>query len=144
MFRNLRLPAQARRIELRASIAQRLPPVSADLGMIERVLTNLLDNAIRHTPVDGFIEVDLGCHDSKISVSISDTGPGIPGEPSRRAFPAAINSTVSIGVGALGLLIVQRMLDLHDSQIRLVEREDRGTTFCFELAATLSLKRVAS
>ncbi len=44
------LPAQAKHLQLRAGVPPALPAVSADLGMIERVLTNLLDNAIRHTP----------------------------------------------------------------------------------------------
>ncbi len=57
VFQKFELPAEARHIQLRAEIPPRLPAVSADLGMIERVLTNLLDNAIRQpTPADGEID----------------------------------------------------------------------------------------
>ena len=59
VFQKFELPAEARHIRLRAGIPPRLPNVCADLGMIERVLTNLLDNAIRHTPAEGAIDVDL-------------------------------------------------------------------------------------
>jgi len=92
VFQKFELPAQARRIALRASIAQRLPTVSADLGMIERVLTNLLDNAIRHSPY-----ARRRVHRSgsglprQQGIRINQRyGSGHSGEPSRRTFPAAI------------------------------------------------------
>ncbi|MFP3507623.1 sensor histidine kinase, partial [Burkholderia sp. SIMBA_062] len=53
VFQKFELAAQARRIRLRAVVPPRLPAVCADLAMTERVLTNLLDNAIRHTPEGG-------------------------------------------------------------------------------------------
>ncbi|MFP3617535.1 sensor histidine kinase, partial [Paraburkholderia sp. SIMBA_050] len=49
-----------------------------DLGMIERVLTNLLDNALRHTPQHGEVEVALTPQDDRVVVTVSDTGEGIP------------------------------------------------------------------
>lgn len=50
----------------------------ADLSMMERVLTNLLDNAIRHTPSGGEIEVRLWPQGNKVMVQVNDSGPGIP------------------------------------------------------------------
>ncbi len=132
VFQKFELSAEARRIELRANIPPRLPNVTADLGMIERVLTNLLDNAIRHTPDGGAVEVDLAVRDGKVSVTVSDTGPGMSAEVRAGLFQRAFTSG-GAHRGGLGLLIVQRMLQLHDSQIRLVDREGAGTTFCFEL-----------
>ena len=52
--------------------------------MIERVLTNLLDNAIRHTPPEGTIEVELASLGGRVSVTVSDTGPGIPEQRVKR------------------------------------------------------------
>jgi len=118
---------------LRAGIAPRLPNVCADLGMIERVLTNLLDNAIRHTPAEGAIDVDLAYQDGKVSVTVSDTGPGIAPEQRAGLFERPFNPSGPHRGGGLGLLIVQRMLQLHHSQIRLVDRAGAGTTFRFEL-----------
>nr|WP_241019091.1 HAMP domain-containing sensor histidine kinase [Paraburkholderia sp. Tr-20389] len=140
VFQKFELSAEARHIALRAGIAPRLPNVTADLGMIERVLTNLLDNAIRHTPDHGAVDVDLAVRDGKVSVTVSDTGPGMSEEVRARLFQRAFTSG-GAHRGGLGLLIVQRMLQLHDSQIRLVEREWAGTTFCFELHPAGSVQK---
>ena len=136
VFQKFELPAEARHIRLRAGIPPRLPNVYADLGMIERVLTNLLDNAIRHTPANGEIDVDLAHKDGKVSVTVSDTGPGIPAEQREGLFERPFSSGGAHRGGGLGLLIVQRMLQLHHSQIRFIERAGTGTTFCFELPTT--------
>jgi signal transduction histidine kinase len=136
IFQKFELPAEARHIQLRAEIPPRLPAVSADLGMIERVLTNLLDNAIRHTPAGGVIDVELAHKDGKVSVTVSDTGTGIPAEQREGLFERPFSSAGAHRGGGLGLLIVQRMLQLHQSQIRLIERAGPGTTFCFDLPTT--------
>jgi signal transduction histidine kinase len=136
IFQKFELPAEARHIQLRAGIPPRLPAVCADLGMIERVLTNLLDNAIRHTPAGGAIDVDLAHKDGKVSVTVSDTGSGISAEQREGLFERPFSSGGAHRGGGLGLLIVQRMLQLHHSQIRLIERAGPGTTFCFDLPTT--------
>jgi signal transduction histidine kinase len=134
VFQKFELPAEARRIQLRANIPPRLPAVSADLGMIERVLTNLLDNAIRHTPAEGAIDVELAYRDGKVQVMVSDTGSGIPAEMREGLFERPFSAGGAHRGGGFGLLIVQRMLQLHHSRIRLVERDGgNGTTFSFEL-----------
>ncbi len=140
VFQKFELSAEARHIQLRAGIPPRLPNVTADLGMIERVLTNLLDNAIRHTPDAGAVDVDLAVRDGKVSVTVSDTGPGMSEEVRAGLFQRAFTSG-GAHRGGLGLLIVQRMLQLHDSQIRLVERDGAGTAFCFELHPAGSVQK---
>jgi signal transduction histidine kinase len=104
--------------------------------MIERVLTNLLDNAIRHTPAGGAIDVDLTYRDGKVQVTVSDTGPGIPADLREGLFERPFSSGGAHRGGGFGLLIVQRMLQLHHSRIRLVEHTGAGTTFSFELPTT--------
>jgi len=134
VFEKFELAAEARRIQLLANIPQRLPEVYADLGMIERVLTNLLDNAIRHTPERGVIEVALALRDEQVVVTVSDTGPGIPVELRETLFQRPVNvGGHTQRIGGLGLLIVQQILHLHGSQIALVEREGKGSTFVFAL-----------
>lgn len=133
VFQKFELQAEARQIRLQAGIPPRLPNVCADLGMIERVLTNLLDNAIRHTPAEGAIDIDLAFKDGKVEVRVSDTGPGIPAAQREGLFERPFNASGAHRGGGLGLLIVQRMLQLHHSQIRLLDRPGTGTTFCFEL-----------
>ncbi len=134
VFQKFELAAEARRQRLVADIAPDLPVIMADCGMIERVLTNLLDNAIRHTPAGGQITVQLRRDGGAIDVQVSDTGPGIPDALQKGLFkrPAFEAGTRGAG-GGLGLLIVQRMLQLHDSDIRLVRQADLGAVFRFRL-----------
>jgi signal transduction histidine kinase len=133
VFQKFELSAEAKQVRLSAQLPHQAPLVCADLGMMERVLTNLLDNAIRHTPPGGDIEVSVGHRDGRVTVTISDSGPGIPQALRDTLFrrPLAFGGTRNSG--GLGLLIVQRMLQLHHAQIALVERAQRGATFYFEL-----------
>jgi signal transduction histidine kinase len=136
VFQKFELAAEARQLRLVPDIAPGLPVVSADLAMIERVLTNLLDNAIRHTPAGGRIEVQLRRNDNAVEVQVSDTGPGIPDalQPSLFQRPS-FHTGARDGSGGLGLVIVQRILQLHGSEIRLVRRPDRGAVLQFQLGA---------
>lgn len=130
------LAAEARQQRLTTAIDQELPPVRADLGMIERVLTNLLDNAIRHTAPGGRIELRLGAARGGVQVRVSDNGAGIPEALRAGLFTRA--SVLANGPrdgGGLGLVIVHRILQLHHSDIRLVERPEPGAVFEFDLPA---------
>jgi signal transduction histidine kinase len=137
VFEKFELAAQSRGVRLTADIEPRLPNVSADLGMIERVLTNLLDNAIRHTPSDGTVGVSLKFEAGRVEVVVHDTGPGIPAEMRDALFQRPFTSG-GAHRGGLGLLIVQRMLQLHDSQIRLVDHDHAGAAFRFDLPVALA------
>ena len=134
------LPAEAKHLQLRAGVPPTLPAVTADLGMIERVLTKLLDNAIRHTPAGGAVEVDLASQNGSVAVTVSDTGPGIPAALRESLFQRPFPSGGAHRGGGLGLLIVQRMLQLNGSQVRLVEAQV-GTTLTFLLPAASRAKR---
>jgi signal transduction histidine kinase len=136
VFQKFELAAEARHQRLVPDIAPSLPVVVADLGMIERVLTNLLDNAIRHTPDGGEIVVTLWPGTVGVQVEISDTGPGIPKELQPVLFtrPAFSFSPLGRPGGGLGLMIVSRILQLHGSHIQLVLRPGKGAVFTFGLA----------
>lgn len=136
VFQKFELAAQSRGVALHARIPPRVPVVSADLGMIERVLTNLLDNALRHTPSHGEVEIALETHGDRVIVTVSDTGEGIPAARREGLFqrPQRPMSGGTATSGGLGLLIVHRMLALNGSGIRLVDREGRGAVFEFALA----------
>ncbi|MDN8092967.1 HAMP domain-containing sensor histidine kinase [Burkholderia multivorans] len=135
VFQKFELTAQARGIALHARIPSRVPAVSADVAMIERVLTNLIDNALRHTPAHGDVEVAVEPRGDRVLVTVSDTGEGIP--PARREGlfqrPQRPASGAAARSGGLGLLIVHRMLLLNDSRIRLVDRAGFGAVFEFAL-----------
>jgi signal transduction histidine kinase len=132
------LAAESRHQRLEADLAPDLPAVLADLGMMERVLTNLLDNAIRHTPQGSHITVQLRAKGGRVQVEVSDSGPGIPPELRsglfvRPLWGSAVRLESAARGGGFGLLIVQRILQLHGSQIQLLQRPDRGAVFMFEL-----------
>ena len=136
------LTANNRGIQIKANFVQKIPMVYADIAMIERVLTNLIDNALRHTPDGGKITLELE-HDSKnVLVRISDTGSGIAEEHLANLFerssPLRQSSGKSHGGGGLGLLITKRILHLHGSPIEVVS-EGNGTIFTFNLSMMVSV-----
>lgn len=135
VFQKFELASEARSQRLVAEIAPGLPVVTADLGLIERVLTNLLDNAIRHTPEGGEVVVQLRQGREGVQVEISDTGPGIPKELQPVLFTRPTFSSSGNGRhgGGLGLMIVRRILQLHSSDIALVPRAGKGAVFAFAL-----------
>lgn len=139
VFQKFELSAEARQQRLTMDIARDVPVVTADLGMIERVLTNLLDNAIRHTPPGCHIEVRLRREGSAVEVQVGDSGPGIPDRlrPNLFARPS-IQSGAPDSAGGLGLVIVRRILQLHGSDIRLVHKPDSGAVFRFHLSTSSS------
>ncbi|HEX4551907.1 HAMP domain-containing sensor histidine kinase [Pseudomonas sp.] len=133
IFQKFELAAEARHIELKASFLPNLPTVCADLGLIERVLTNLVDNALRHTPPGGEIELDLKPQGALVEVTVSDTGPGIAPELREGLFLRPFNIGGARRDGGLGLRIVHRILQLHGRDIQLIEVTGRGATFRFTL-----------
>ncbi|WP_435952228.1 sensor histidine kinase [Dryocola sp. BD626] len=134
VFQKFELAAQTRQQQMLADIQPGLPMIDADVGMIERVLTNLLDNAIRHAPEKGTIAVRLWAEGERVLVQVSDNGPGIPQELKEGLFVRpSIASQSRLRVGGLGLMIVRQMLQLHGSDITLVEKPDSGACFRFAL-----------
>lgn len=134
ILQKFELAAQARGQRLHALLAPDVPLVLADLGLIERALTNLLDNAIRHTPEGGLIEVQIWRSDEGVAVRVSDNGPGLP-EPVRLSLSGQPHPSPSRrgAAGGLGLLIVRRILQLHNSDIQLERLPERGAVFRFAL-----------
>lgn len=133
VFQKFELRAQARRVELRAAFASQPATVHADLGMIERVLSNLLDNALRHTPEGGVVEVGLAVSGDALDVTVADTGPGIPQELRDGLFQRPFTLGGARRDGGLGLRIVHRMLELHGSRITLLDPAGQGARFRFAL-----------
>ncbi|WPX18998.1 HAMP domain-containing sensor histidine kinase [Pseudomonas sp. 10S4] len=133
IFQKFELTAEARQVELKATFALNVSAACADLGLIERVLTNLFDNALRHTPQGGEIELSLRPQGSFVEVTISDTGPGIAAELREGLFLRPFNIGGARRDGGLGLRIVHRILQLHGRDIQLIDVPGRGATFRFTL-----------
>jgi two-component system OmpR family sensor kinase len=131
------LPARAAGVHIETDIPPDLPFVNADIGLIERVLENLLDNAVRHTPRGGKVTVRLAADAGQVKVQVADTGYGIPAEELPHLFDRFYQVKKSQreagnGVG-LGLAIVKRILELHAVSIAVYSRLSAGTRFDFSL-----------
>jgi len=136
--------AEARQLRLVAPDPQELPLVSADVAMIERTLDNLIENALRYTPPEGEIRIDLSRQQDRVNVAVSDSGSGIPAEDLPYIFDRFYRVDRSLsghpdsegGTGAgtgLGLAISSKIVEAHHSQIDVRSGVDEGTTFSFAL-----------
>jgi signal transduction histidine kinase len=133
VFQKFELQAMAGQVMLDAMLPPGAAMVTADLGMIERVLTNLIDNAIRHTPAGGTVTVAVARLPQTVEVCIRGTGPGIPAELLDKLFRRPFALSGERHGGGLGLLIVHRILQLHKRRIELRNNAGSGACFCFEL-----------
>ncbi|MDX1419626.1 MAG: HAMP domain-containing sensor histidine kinase [Rubricoccaceae bacterium] len=129
--------AEAKGVALRAVLPEDgLPPVRADIGLVERVLTNLLDNALRFTPAGGSVEVRPWRANGRVQVEVADTGVGIEQDQLPQVFDRFFRADAarSDGDGAgLGLSIVQRIVELHGGTIRAESAPGEGARFTFTL-----------
>jgi signal transduction histidine kinase len=133
VLQKFELNAQSREVTLDAHFPANVPPVRADLGLIERVLTNLLDNALRHTPAGGRVDIHLQPQGLDVLITVADTGPGIALELREGLFQRPFTLGGARRDGGLGLRIVHSILQLHGSSIRLLDQPQGGTAFCFGL-----------
>jgi len=131
------LQASDRNININPVTSNNLPPVYADVSMIDRVIQNLLDNALKYTPEQGAITVQLTDQEDNVQVKVSDTGPGIEEEEQDTIFEryrkSTGKSTNQINSSGLGLAIVKQMLEIQGLDINLSSAEGKGTTFYFNL-----------
>jgi signal transduction histidine kinase len=97
-----------------------LPPLLGNADMASMLISNLVDNAIRYTPVGGHIRVELRRDDEALWVRVEDDGPGIPLHLRERVFERfyRVANADQVGTG-LGLAICQRIAELHGATIQL-------------------------
>ena len=111
--------------------------VSADMGKIQQVLYNLIDNAIKFSNTDSSIDIRTEERISKIFVSIKDYGIGIPKESLNKIWERFYKTDLSRGKDkkgtGLGLSIVKEILEAHKEDINVVSTEGVGTEFSFTL-----------
>jgi signal transduction histidine kinase len=111
--------------------------VRADIGLMQRVLENLIGNAIKHTPENGQILIKLENNNDTFNVVIQDTGRGISESEIPhifdRLYRAENTSNESSTSSGLGLAIVKKILELHQSKIKVISQLDKGTQFSFQL-----------
>ncbi len=129
--------AAARRLKLQGSIDSTLPPVVMDPRRVQRVLYNLVQNAIRHTPPDGTIVIRAADIGKEVMVSVADTGEGIPPEELPKLFErfhrADKARSRSNGGSGLGLSIAKGIVEAHGGRIWAESTPGAGATFTFTL-----------
>lgn len=131
-----------RDIALEVRIAPDVPPVLGDRELLQRVLLNLLDNALKYTPPQGKITVSVDMLSPEMALfSVADTGPGIPIEYQARIFDrfARVPGQRTGGTG-IGLAFCKLAIEAHGGQIWVESAPGEGATFRFTLPATPSGK----
>lgn len=135
----LQIKANEKGVALATAFGHDTPFAYGDIALMQRVLENLIENAIRHTPEGGRVTLSLAASGDSIAVRVSDTGRGIPRRELASVFDRFYRSKVNReGDGrhaGLGLAIVKRILELHGSSISVESVEGRGTTFFFNVPA---------
>jgi signal transduction histidine kinase len=137
IVQKFQLVVEKKKIRLQTDFVEDLPFVFADIGLMERVFENLIENASRYTPEGGSITTAVVPKEQRLMIKVSDTGSGIRPE----AIPFLFNRSHRLkrerpkdaeGAG-LGLAIAKRILELHGSDIDVQSVVDVGTTFMFTL-----------
>jgi signal transduction histidine kinase len=133
VMRNHLIPADKQELKVTTDIADDIPIINADVHMLERAITNLVDNAIKYTPDSGHIVVGAKRGDESILVSVQDNGLGISRENQKllferhRRIPREEHKKVK-GTG-LGLFIVRSVAQRHGGDAWVESTEGKGSTF---------------
>jgi two-component system, OmpR family, sensor histidine kinase BaeS len=125
-----RSQAELAGVALDVTPADGLPSLDVDPARIREVVSNLLANALRHTPRDGKIELSARLTDENVEVAVHDTGSGIPPEQLDRVFDRFYRSPDSPGSG-LGLPIAKSLIEAHGASISASSETGVGTTIRF-------------
>lgn len=133
--RNYALIAEQKNIELKLSMEDNVPLVFADISLVERAIQNLMDNALKFTPEGGKVTVKIESGENDVEVTIKDSGPGIKKDNQALIFERyrqTKNGKEKEGAG-LGLAIVKKIMEIHDSSIKVFSKPNEGTSFSFSL-----------
>jgi len=137
VVQNYELAAKGKNITLTSNIGKDLSFVIDDIRLVERVLENLIINALRHTPEGETISLILTPSDEYMSVQVLDTGVGIPEEALSQIFDRFYkvdskgDTSASLSGFGLGLAIAKRIMDLHGGGIEVDSKLHAGTCFTF-------------
>ena len=129
--------AEEKRIALRLLSESGLPPVLVDRSHLERVVHNLIGNAVKFSRPGGRVTVRLAADADHVVLTVADTGIGIPAEEQEQVFARFFRSTLSkadeIQGAGLGLALVQTVVEWHGGTVEVDSVEDEGTTVTVRL-----------
>ena len=118
-------------LSLNLDIEDNLPLITGDESKLDRVLWNLLGNAVKFTPAGGMITVTSRTNKGQVCVSVKDTGLGIPEEELPHLFTEfqRLKSAANIEGTGLGLFIVKTIMESHGGTVRIESKQGYGSTF---------------
>jgi signal transduction histidine kinase len=123
-----------KKITIESRISKNAGLVDGDRDKLIEVLTNLLVNAVKYTPAEGSITVELEETEREVCCRISDTGPGIPKEDFRKIFDKFERITTERQEGAgLGLPIAKDIVELHNGRMWVESEVGKGSQFSFAI-----------
>ena len=125
--------AAAKSIELLIDLQPPMPELNADQAQLERVLDNLLDNALRHTSDGGQIRLQARRHGERVIISVEDNGEGIAYGQQGRIFEPFVQVGRKKGGAGLGLALCKEIVQLHGGRIGAYSRPGQGTQFYMAL-----------
>jgi two-component system sensor histidine kinase BaeS len=129
--------AQRKKVSLDLKVPRTLPELNLDAGRMTQVLTNILDNALRHTPEGGSIRMTARTVPGGVELAIRDSGPGLNAEDLERIFDrfyrADVSRQRSEGGSGLGLAIAKSIVQAHGGQIRAEGELGEGLTISITL-----------
>ena len=130
----VRVQAEAKGVVLAINEAGRMVPIRVDTAQMTRVLINLLNNAIRHTPGGGSVTIGASIESDQMAFSVTDTGTGIPIKYQSRIFERFVQVPGATGGGAgLGLSIARNIVRAHDGEIHVESKTGKGSRFVVTL-----------
>jgi len=137
---SMQAEASAKEITVIGRFCEALPLIEAEMAKIQRVLYNLVQNAIRHTSAGGSVTLETSTLPDGIQVDVSDTGEGIDPEDLPRIFDQFFRGEKSrsrqTGGSGLGLAIAKRIIEAHEGRIWVESQVGQGTRFSFVLPAS--------
>ncbi|MCI0394530.1 MAG: GAF domain-containing protein, partial [Chloroflexi bacterium] len=128
--------AAERQVHLENRVPAGLPPAWVDARLLQRVLQNLVGNALKFTPADGVIGVTAALLDGEapaLSITVSDTGPGIPPDVHSRLFQKFVTGDLINRGSGLGLAFCRLAVEAHGGRIWAESAAGRGTRFTFTI-----------
>ena len=129
--------ARRQGIELTAAVSDDVGQIPGDADQLERVMLNLVGNAVKFTPPGGKVGIDVRRDGDRVRITVSDTGIGIPADEHHRLFDrffrAANAKAGAIAGTGLGLSIVKQAVEAHDGRVSIASVPGSGTTVTVEL-----------
>jgi len=130
---DVKVLAEKKGLDILFEYPETISPIYADLMMINRIITNLLDNAIKYTDSGKTITVQVLDSDDRVIIQITDTGIGIPENHIREIFKPFYRVGRDSEGSGLGLFIVKTMVEAHKGKILVKSIPGKGSTFSFML-----------